>query len=285
MRWYWWGCAFHLLRFTSSTAQNDRFGYITCTGLRVVDQEDNELIHLSTDENGGNLVVRSIDDTGRINAKGVALGIGDYGGSVSVWGDYGSSVSLGVSSHGGLILVTDKDADSLARLGVTEDGSIAVFKKAGNPLVRVDDNGHGGRIVVFSKDRKSEARLGIDQQGGRAAVFGKDGSGQAVLGIADDNGNVSIFGKDGKPRVALSVSGFGGSVAAYGVDGKPQATLGVNMRNEGGVAVFSKDGKPRAVLGSDENGGIVGVFGKTDDKTRASMHVKPSGRGVVGTSD
>ena len=88
--------------FLPLSAQNDRFGYITCTGLRVVDQEDNELIHLSTDENGGNLVVRSIDDTGRINAKGVALGTGEYGGSVYVWGNYGSSVNLNVSEHGGL---------------------------------------------------------------------------------------------------------------------------------------------------------------------------------------
>lgn len=157
--------------FLPLTAQNDRFGNITCTGLRVIDQEGNELIHLSTDEGGGDLVVRGMDDTGRINAKGVALGIGDYGGTVYVWGDYGSIVNLNASKHGGLILVADKDADFLARFGVTgKDGSITVFKKAGKPLVRVEDNGHGGRIVVFSKDGKSEARLSIDDQDGRATV-------------------------------------------------------------------------------------------------------------------
>ena len=251
--------------FLPLTAQNDRFGYITCAGLRVVDQEDNELVHLSTDEDGGNLVVRSIDDTGRINGRSVALGIGDYGGSVYVWGNYGSSVNLNASEHGGLISVADKNADLLARLGVTgEDGSIAVFRRDGKPLVRVDDNEHGGRIVVFSKDGKSEARIGIDEHGGRATVFGKDGNSQAALIISEDGeGGAGVFSRDGKLL----------------------ASLGVNVRGEGGVAVFSKDGKPKAVLGSNEHGGVVSVFGKTDDKTRASMHVKPSGRGVVGTSD
>ena len=74
--------------FLPVTAQSSRFGNITCTGLRVVDQGNNELINLSTDKHGRNLVVQGMDDTGRINAKGVALGIGDYGGTVYVWGDW-----------------------------------------------------------------------------------------------------------------------------------------------------------------------------------------------------
>ena len=112
-----------------------------------------------------------------------------------------TKVSIGIDEHGGgVVSVYGKDRDSMASLGILEQGGV------------------GGGFVGASGKDGSKAQLGIMDHGGAVGVFGKDGS-QAQLRISEQGGTVVVFDKDAKAMARLSISEYGGAVVVFDKDG------------------------------------------------------------------
>ena len=103
-------------------SQGDRFGEITCTGLKVVGPDGSLQVRLGGDLlNDGDNASVFISDLG-------------YGGAIMCFGKDASSVMLGATKYGGTVHVfgTGKDP-AQAHMSVDEyGGAVSVFGKGGS---------------------------------------------------------------------------------------------------------------------------------------------------------
>lgn len=125
------------------TAQNDSFGEITCTGLKVVNADGHEQLWLTVDENGG--MVRILAK----NGMPVAL--------------------INTVGTGGRVTLTSKFLHF--------EGEELI---GGRQIVSMGIDENGGHVSVSGKDGKSAAGMHIDQYGGQITVRDKLGKGRRL---------------------------------------------------------------------------------------------------------
>lgn len=204
------------MSLSSVTAQNDRFGEITCTGLKVVNPDGTEAVEL---------------DSHFIKGYG-------YGGSVTVRGNGRKSpISGGTSS---------------ASMGVSSDGTYAIFwNSEGIPGVLMGSGHKGGYVRLDRKGFKGEdgsVSININENGGQVSVTGSNGKSGTILRVHDNQGgDVSVYDKNGAASAGMSAEITGGMVSVYDSDSKAGAALGVDSRRAG-LMIFDKYGNPVVTL-------------------------------------
>ena len=139
--------------FSPLGAQNESVNLreITCTGLRVVDEDGAIVGLMSGDEHGGRVSVYGKDGEAKVK--------------LSVYEGYGH---VGVGTR--VYLIAGED-----------NGYVHVLGNGGKVTISVDEN--GGNVDVFFKDSRliPEARLSADENGGFVHVTGfPDGNSAAV---------------------------------------------------------------------------------------------------------
>ena len=213
--------------FLPLTAQSNRFGYITCSGLTVVDTEGKKTIDLSTFDDGEHTL----------------------GGQISVYGyrngnRAGSSVVLRTFAEYATVEVRGKEAS--ADLSALDGALITVSQNHGISGVRLSSSENGGRISVFGKDENTADRgrvvLATDEHGGSVVVRGKDEIKGEVY-LSEDGQVVIKPGKKAKGGVRLGIDGYGGLVNITGKSEEAsRVLLGVNQYGNGSVNTWDKDG-------------------------------------------
>ena len=183
---------------TGAQTQEDSFGEITCTGLKVIDPKNGTaVIELVPDKWGGRIKIRHTIDL--VLAEFSAE---PFGGSAVVRNIEGVEALMKGDADGGRISVSGEGQLHGAVMTVDEDsGKIYVFgndTKEGQ--IHMTINEHGGSISVYGKDdHAGRAHLGVNEYGGIVGVSARgDSKGQAVMGVNEyGNGAVSTWDKNG----------------------------------------------------------------------------------------
>ena len=132
------------------TAQDGKFGEITCTGLKVVNPSGRTMVKLTTDERGGNLTI-----WGKHVLPGAKMSIDDRGGNVTVWGRAAKSLGLAfmsIAEHGGTVVVTNEER-SKAFMGIqAHGGMVAVSGKGDYPSAGMVVGEHAGDFGAWDKN-------------------------------------------------------------------------------------------------------------------------------------
>ena len=154
------------------TAQDGKFGEITCTDLKVLHPDGSPAVWLAR---LGSYGVMSVYAGEELRAS--MSSIGKHGGAVTIYGkDEDSYGRVSISEHGGHVSIHGKDGNSRANMGIVE---------------------HGGYVSVDGKDRKSRVDVGISEHGGQVFAYGK-GESQVAIAINEyGNGAVSTWDKNG----------------------------------------------------------------------------------------
>lgn len=123
------GCLFTIMGMFAPqvTAQHNKFGYIECTRLKVVDGE------------------------GKMK---VFVGIEEDNGFIGVYGNDGKSeVSISIAEHGGVVTALGEDGKSKAVLGIDKEGGYVLVtgRSKGEVFMGLNRMG-GGYIVTKNKD-------------------------------------------------------------------------------------------------------------------------------------
>ena len=222
------------------TAQNDKFGIITCTALTVVGEDGNATVKLGSGEHGGEVDVFGKASSGHdgkfiIPSAAVSLSATESGGDVSV-----SYTNLVPVVAGENMVVSRSPALSL----FTHDNGaiISVDDQTGNSAVVIGARGRsGGQIDLYSEDEITAVSLGSIAGAGSVSVHNEVGSAAVSLLTDGTGGMVSVDDGHKKAGVLLSTS-VGGVVDINGDDGKSIVRLGANL-DGGGAVELSKDGK------------------------------------------
>ena len=141
-------CSFFPLDVRS---QAHRFGEITCTELKVLSINGNEMIKLTSDEQGGRV---SIYATDKIRGA-IGMGISEHGGRVTVMGKDGNAM-VDINKHGGLVTVLGKSDDGSVTMEIDEIGagtvSVVSEKVDGDAdFISIHHDGHGGSIKLWGR--------------------------------------------------------------------------------------------------------------------------------------
>ena len=120
------------------TAQDGKFGEITCTGLKVVNPGGRTMVKLTTDERGGSVTI-----WGKHVLSGAQMSIDERGGNVSVRGRAAKSLGLAfmsIGEHGGAVVVTNEERSKAFMSIQAHGGMVTVTGKGG-----LSECGHGCR--------------------------------------------------------------------------------------------------------------------------------------------
>ena len=186
-------------------AQNDvtdaEFGTITCRAIEVVDSEGNSEISIFP----GHIFMKG---SGNYLNVGREVSIADNGsfGTIILSGEHGSAF-MGSWTHGGSIVLSAKDSQKEAAIGIGE---------------------HGGYVEVQGEDNRLKARMTIGEHGGQVNVEGKAQQGHsAQMTVNEHGGRVDCFGKgNSQTRATISVNEYGnGAVSTWDKNGYRLATL------------------------------------------------------------
>lgn len=259
-----------------TTAQRDAFGEITCTGLRVLNQNGTSAVKLTSSERGG---------------------------VVSVWGKDGKKdAMMGGMEPGGPF--TGLRGEYVA---------VVVFDNEGAPVALMGSGGGAGAIDILNKDRMPVAGMSSDEGGGVVSVSGKDGEIAASMFTSHERGGiVNVWDRNGRSKADMRVGKHGGLVSTYSNDGEGRSAMGVNQYGSGAVSTWDKygdksgdmigkavspttaqrdtlreiictgltvvnpDGTTGVKLMVGKHGGLVGVYGK-DGKSMAGVGIDEHG--------
>ena len=186
----------------SVTAQNNRFGAITCTGLKVVAPDGTETVKLDS------LFIKGYGYGGRITASGTGRkSPGSTGPALT------ASAGMGVSGHGSYAVFWDSEgAPALLLGGGGEGGSVHLYRQGfkgdgGSVNIAIDEN--GGQLGVIGSNGKSGAVLRVhDNQGGDLSVYDRHGTLSAGMSAQTTGGMVSVSDSDNDSRAGAAL--FGG---------------------------------------------------------------------------
>ena len=144
-------------------SQGNSVGEITCTELKVVDSEGRVRVWLSPGSfMGGNVFVYGEDGNG--DFIGSALGIGTYGGLISVYGKSAGCASMGIDEHGGRVFVFE------------ESGG------APRAALTINRYGHGAASIHPRESTESRVVMTANEYGhGAVSIFDKSGYRKATL--------------------------------------------------------------------------------------------------------
>ena len=192
----------------------DRFGEITCNGIKVVDRNGRTMVELGSGETGGIVGIWSNTPT---YPRGVFMEAGEYGGHIKCFPrmeirDAASvkSVQLGFMN------------------GQTRDGTVEIYGNLLRKHVVIGVNEHGGHLSVYGKgENRGKASVEINEQGGFLGAVGKEMDTGGAIGVNDNGGFVAVQGKG---------------------DSEGQALMGVNEYGNGAVSTWDKNGYRLATL-------------------------------------
>lgn len=161
-----------------SPFQNNRFGEIECTKLRIVNEDGKNRVVLATRETGGGRL-SVYDEDGK---TAVSLGVLETGGYVGVFHRDKLLARLSALEAGGLVVVDGIDGKGRADLGIIEHGgSVNVRGKDGKSRVSLSIGKHGGLVNVQGRDEESWVALSVDEHGGIVGVKSKEGKRKVVV--------------------------------------------------------------------------------------------------------
>ena len=121
------------MSLSSVTAQEDRFGVITCTRLNVVDADEKVMVQLAANERGGFVAIVN-NKTGK---AGASMSIDEQGGKVSALSeDLKSEVLMMANQSGGDVYILK---NKLPRVFMS-------FDELGGNIVLMDKNGRPRRL-------------------------------------------------------------------------------------------------------------------------------------------
>lgn len=191
-------CSFFPLGAQSQLEAN--FGEITCTALRVVNKENNEIISLGSNPKFGHALVHLKDSNGDVS-EGLILAAGD-GGTISSFSRRGFYI-IDHNEHGARVYLSSGGSGGYVELGIGEHGAeVKVVGElgweTGSAVMQLDAN--GGKVSVLGKGKNAgKAHMKVDKNGGYVSVIGNGNSkGQAVMGVNEyGSGAVSTWDKNG----------------------------------------------------------------------------------------
>ncbi len=195
--------------------QSDRFGEITCTGLKVINPAGRPMVELGSGETGGIVGIWSNTPT---YLRGVFMEAGEYGGHIMCFPR-----------------MENRDAASVKSVqlgfmnGQTRDGTVEIYGNLLRKHVVIGVNEHGGHLSVYGKgENRGKASVEINEQGGFLGAVGKEmDTGGAIIGVNDNGGFVSVQGKgDSEGQAMMAVNEYGnGAVGTWDKNGYRLATL------------------------------------------------------------
>ena len=138
------------------TAQDGKFGEITCTDLKVLHPDGSPAVWLAR---LGSYGVMSVYAGEELRAS--MSSIGKHGGAVTIYGkDEDSYGRVSISEHGGYVSVDGKDRTSRVEVGISE---------------------HGGKVFAYGKG-ESQVAIAINEYGnGAVSTWDKNGYRLATL--------------------------------------------------------------------------------------------------------
>ena len=181
------------------------FGEIVCTGLKVVSPDGIGRVILGH-YSAGYYGIQVLGEDGVIRVyMGTAIGAGDReNGETNVWGENRSSLAtMGVSEHGGEYGGHGGTVGVYGKFGTY--AGMKIYEHGGN--VNVSGNythaaigitEHGGKVHVYDEHSGKAAQMFTTEHGGRVKVVNKEGNTRAAIGINEyGNGAVSTWDKNG----------------------------------------------------------------------------------------
>ena len=134
------------------TAQVDKFGVITCTGLNVVDADEKLMVKLGANELGGVVAVIN-SKTGKADARMIA---DECGGSVSVYNDKTGEAGahMFIDEEGGRVSALSKDLKSEVTLLPSQSGGFVTILRNREPRAIMGVDEEGATVIVVDKDGK-----------------------------------------------------------------------------------------------------------------------------------
>ena len=170
-------------------SQVDSFGDITCTGLKVVNANGEELIKLVDSDGGGSISIydRGWLDSDVSQSKQIQLSCKKGASEIAIFSGTQRRISLGTDKYGGTIEVfPNKPLDQWQS-----------FKRT---AVKIGADKKGGTIDILSYRGLGKVSMKIDKYGGRVGVFDTDKHAlRAAMGVNEyRNGFVSVWDKTGE---------------------------------------------------------------------------------------
>ena len=222
-------CSFFPLGVQS---QSDRFGEITCTGLKVMDPGGTERITL-------NPVMGII-------VEDPAMGI-------FVTQGKGLAAAMSVKKHGGLVDVYGKDGKSRVTMGMEEHGGFVNVYHGNDRKLKVatmGTNEGGGTIQVRNRQGIKVGMMGVYESRGMVTVLGEGGTelgldtGMATMSVNEEGGNITVHRRKSTGEgVRIDTDQYGGQVIVFGRGNKlSRAAMGVNEYGNGAVNTWDKNG-------------------------------------------
>ncbi len=142
------GAAIMFLGMSNTRRPNATFDTVKCKQLRIVDEEGNARVIITTDDKGG--IIGVYDKDRETSTHQVGLLIGEHGGAIAVTGKNGA-INLLTSEKGGVFTIDDRDDSTKVTLYSYEDsGGISV---GGKDKGDIGVSLHGrGTIHTYDKD-------------------------------------------------------------------------------------------------------------------------------------
>lgn len=174
---------------------------LVCKSLKVVDASGAEMIRLSSDKDGGMVVVDGADGKKRFF---VAV---ENGSGFADWYDAAGMRRASV--------FTGEKGNVELRLNDKTERPMAVLQQAEN----------GGFAVLNGLDGNNRLAAGVDNGGGYLDVYDAQAALRESFYLSDRNtAQFKILGPDKAVQLLLSGAAGGGEMISYDADGKPKAT-------------------------------------------------------------
>ena len=213
------------------TANEDTFGVINCTKLRILGEDGDARVVLYSDKHGN----------GRVSVSG---------------NDPKSYVFMGVRESGALFSIANKGKPTAVL--ISDDVSVVDRERGWTYARMAGDDKDGGYISVADKNARTRASMSVRENGGNVTVYGTNTEGAAGIGINPLDAP-EVYVSDNEARVRMTTVGDARDISVKGKTGKTR--IGVYDRG-GYVSVEDNGAESEAVMSIDEHGGYVRVQGK-----------------------
>ena len=148
-------------------SQGNRLGYITCTGLKVIDSAGRTMVDIGYDEMGGGKIGIWANDS--MHLRQVFLAAGNSGGGITCFARVNTSDELLARGSVGMGFGG----------GDPEAGQISIMGGLLRPRVIMEVDEHGGRVNVYGKGKDNDTTR---------AVICVNEYGNGAVGTWDKNG-------------------------------------------------------------------------------------------------
>jgi len=257
---------------------------VTCSALKVVDEQGKVRVQLGFDKSGGIVSINNADGKPQVAVK-----VDQEGGFVSVASHDGverAFVGVNEGKSGGLVYLKDDKDKHRAYFGIAKQGhgglSFSNPQGKNEIFIGTSTQGLGGlfninapdgrsRIIMditkegygafemLNNDQKAEVYIGSSAKGwgGLFNLNSPSGAASVILDIDETSwGRLNLRDKSAKMFLYAGADADGGALRAFAHDGKERAFFGVGDKQSGGLIYLLNpdNAKARMVIGVDESG-------------------------------